>query len=419
MSAFPSITHSDERIVGCDVEKSSLSEDWYVETAVSGESIEGFPRGASRKLRELVLRSAGFNEADITTQAPEDESAEDSSGRVHAIELLEDDLIVGGAAHKATLRSVIADARQRVFIHSTFLSLKNLEEIQDVLESAADLDVRVDVFWDKEEDNERHAEIYAACRQFACRPEFKGLVRISDFPTRSHSKVILADDGRGEYFCVIGSCNWLTSPFKSFEMSVRLRSPSIVSDCSGFLERLIPLGWHDLELRRELLEMSRRLRSAPAKQGLGKARLLLQGDHEGLVRRARDKANRRIFVASNKAGAAVENQVLAPFDSIESTRKVEVAVYYQSRREDSGLTPSVMQALKDQYSRIKIRAVVGAHAKLLSWDSDHAVVTSLNWLSKDASHSNPVGEFGVYIESPGIAEKVENLYLQSCPPSLQ
>jgi cardiolipin synthase len=43
------------------------------------------------------------------------------------------------------------------------------------------------------------------------------------------------------------------------------------------------------------------------------------------------------------------------------------------------------------------------HAKVLMWDDNDVVVTSLNWLSADTSVSNLRQEIGVAVRSPRIA----------------
>jgi cardiolipin synthase len=44
------------------------------------------------------------------------------------------------------------------------------------------------------------------------------------------------------------------------------------------------------------------------------------------------------------------------------------------------------------------------HAKLLAWDEDSFVVTSLNWLSADPTEFSIAKELGVYLEAKGIAK---------------
>lgn len=43
------------------------------------------------------------------------------------------------------------------------------------------------------------------------------------------------------------------------------------------------------------------------------------------------------------------------------------------------------------------------HAKFLAWDSDHVVVSSLNWGSQSGLEDNPLDEIGLYLEGPDLA----------------
>ncbi len=54
------------------------------------------------------------------------------------------------------------------------------------------------------------------------------------------------------------------------------------------------------------------------------------------------------------------------------------------------------------------------HGKFLLWDSDHLVLTSLNWSSADTRTDAPQREIGIYVQSPGIAEDVRRRLLEEC-----
>lgn len=43
------------------------------------------------------------------------------------------------------------------------------------------------------------------------------------------------------------------------------------------------------------------------------------------------------------------------------------------------------------------------HAKFLAWDSDHLVVSSLNWGSQSGLEDNPLDEIGLFLEGPNLA----------------
>lgn len=46
------------------------------------------------------------------------------------------------------------------------------------------------------------------------------------------------------------------------------------------------------------------------------------------------------------------------------------------------------------------------HAKFLAWDSDHVVVSSLNWGSQSGLEDNPLDEIGLYLEGTQVGDVV-------------
>jgi len=222
---------------------------------------------------------------------------------------------------------------------------------------------------------------------------------------------LFCDDGNGEYVATIGSCNWLYTNFKPMEISVRLRSPKIVSDCLKVLEALIPKSNAGNYLREDLFTLGKRLNiSSQCNTGAIQARIVTTGDHTEIVNNACDNAKDNIFVASNRAGNALENQVLAPIGNAVKKRKIESMVCYQRTNEKSLVTNEVMKALDDKYKEVKVQKVYSAHAKVLCWDSDDVVVTSLNWLSKD-DYGGWYGEIGIYLNGTGLADYVKSCYI--------
>jgi len=43
------------------------------------------------------------------------------------------------------------------------------------------------------------------------------------------------------------------------------------------------------------------------------------------------------------------------------------------------------------------------HAKFLLWDTEHVVVSTMNWGSQSGSPENPLDEIGLHLEGPGLA----------------
>ena len=74
--------------------------------------------------------------------------------------------------------------------------------------------------------------------------EHRNNIHLGPCSTGSHAKVILADTGDDSgYAAIVGSCNWLDSPYESVEASVRLTDPAAVAPSQASLPRSSHLRW--------------------------------------------------------------------------------------------------------------------------------------------------------------------------------
>jgi cardiolipin synthase A/B len=206
----------------------------------------------------------------------------------------------------------------------------------------------------------------------------------------------------------VGSCNWLSSGFDSFEASIRLRDRALVGQTVRHVAALSlgsPGVWH--EGATDLTVLGRRIESKTAESGrTAKMRLILSVDHGALVLEARDKAQRRIFVTSHRIGLAGRPMVIIPALSAAKSTQVRAELYYGR---PTGVLSGVDAAgLAIEFARqgvgIKPTYQPRLHAKVLAWDDDSLAVTSQNWLSADPAEGALRGEIGVFVESNKIAD---------------
>jgi len=59
------------------------------------------------------------------------------------------------------------------------------------------------------------------------------------------------------------------------------------------------------------------------------------------------------------------------------------------------------------------------HGRIVAWDEDNVVVTSLNWASAAADPDFPWGDIGVHIQAPGIATSTMAKLQQLFPELMQ
>ncbi|CAI2111849.1 nuclease NucT [Serratia fonticola] len=414
------VARPDEIIVGINAERSWASKSWYAKLTVTADQIEGIPAKGAESLCRLILNENEqrmSNESEFNYQQRKASmvlSCAPPFFSEHRINRSELDIIVGGHSHEQCLHDTLRMASRWVIIHSTFIDAKKLEIQMEALKEAASRGVKIDIFWDKSEEDGALNKL-KECKDLLKSSGIAGRVHIHDFSTHSHAKMLIADNGGNEYFVVLGSCNWLLTGFSSTEVSLRIRHPRFVFDCLSTLEKLMSTpGKIKGTVQNEILSLGLRLLALPIPSpGNLKVRLLATKCHEEMIRRARDEAIDTIFLASHKLGGVVENQVLISVDGASRTNSVDVTVYYE-RTSGPAREPNIIAELKSKYNAtVCIKHKKNAHAKFLTWDSDNIVVTSLNWLSKDASEKNVFGELGVYINGPGLAEELKRLYIDA------
>jgi phosphatidylserine/phosphatidylglycerophosphate/cardiolipin synthase-like enzyme len=231
------------------------------------------------------------------------------------------------------------------------------------------------------------------------------LIKVRPFSTQSHAKIVVADDGKGAWRALVGSCNWLGWDSQSFEASIRLRDPALVGQLIECLANLAPgrVGFWATEMA----VLGHRV--ADMVRGNGRTvpmRLLFAPDHEKLLLDARDRAARRIFVLSHRLGIAARSVALLPVLTAVRTNNVSASIFYG--RTTGPLTGLHGAALIAEFARqgVPIRPVhtPRLHAKVLGWDDDAFAVSSQNWLAADPADGAGAREVGVFIQAPRIAD---------------
>jgi phosphatidylserine/phosphatidylglycerophosphate/cardiolipin synthase-like enzyme len=343
-----------------------------------------------------------------------------------------DDLIVGGKEHKDTLLEVLETASTRVIIHSTFLSDKRvLQWWEPMVKAIVERNVQIDILWGQEAREDAEGQLLPPRAQheaerLAEHPEVIARLdrlRIHPVSTRSHAKIIVSDPHRADdWQAIIGSCNWLDSPFDKVEASVRLRDPGIVSDVLKNLMTLAHGGGPWPELVTELHHMFERLRDrAPTSTPNGEARLVSNTGHNDELLRARDHVEHKLLLVSHRLGAYYDCGALLPLAAAcRASTRIDARFLYSKNDLHKERTSSQLER-EARKQRITLQLVhePRLHAKLLAWDEDTIVVTSQNWMSRDPGISNLLGELGVTIDAPGAARDLIELFdrrVRESPP---
>ena len=332
-----------------------------------------------------------------------------------------DQLIVGGEQHLECFERIVGQAEEDVFVLSTFVTphgekyTEQHERIRKALEQAAQRGVRCHLFYGTALDTDRKNAI--AMQELNMRlssvRRARGFVFTQRDSVRSHVKCLAADDGHGGAVVVLGSSNWLSSPFSALEVSVELTENraaaagldllrSIVSPLSSASRSIETLQFIASDLRRSRSALTS---SADAGGSIPVRMSILQADdHERLIRRVAHEAEERFVCCTNKVGGPMVPAIFNPAE-IAGRRLDDVRVYYS--RQTGPIKRRHVKAHRERlHGVVDLIAVEDpqVHAKFLLWDRDHVVVSTMNWGSQSGSPDNPLDEIGLHLEGPGIAE---------------
>lgn len=409
----------DERFVAMNGTGQPPAQRYALVTVRDGKIVDGLPERCPKNLREAVLKVANVPTAagalksvaaaDIDLPSPKVALLPERKIRFSA-----SDIVLDGSRHRDLLSEVLEFADTRVYIHSTFISADCVEKLIPVILEAAKRGVRLHILWGQNEDRD---EIITSRRAVDHLRNLEALRNLGDslvihpFSTGSHAKLILADSRKGQPFLgVIGSCNWLSSSFHSYEASIIVRDPPIVADIARTLVNIS----HDhngiwSELTNDLARFADQISQAPAlKNPNAIARVVTGSQHNDFVLEARDTSKSRIFVVSHRFGAAAENGVIAPLVAAAEDGQVQAEVFYC--RTTAPIRARMRARIIEQAAAGKVRVepveFPRVHAKILAWDQDDVLVSSLNWLSADPMNRDSPKEVGLSIKMPNAANLV-------------
>ncbi|MCI3133130.1 phospholipase D-like domain-containing protein [Phenylobacterium aquaticum] len=414
-SLLAALFQDDEKFVAMDSSGDRLAERWSLVTVRDGE-IDGLTTRASEPLVKEILRAAnaapenGGPSSLAYHPAAQSGLTPDMNTKVHQTAFLGSDLILGGADHKGVVSAVLRKARHRVIIHSTFISEDRFNDLKEDLRVAHSHGAVIDVLWGQDESTTGVRSTREAVGRIREKLKSEGFerLRVHPFSTNSHCKLLIGDDGSpSRYVGYIGSCNWLSTSFQSFEASVRLRDPVIIADAVDQVAELSRgSNGHWTTLTGEMAALAARLRTLPRPSG-GKAQIMLVigSKHAEEMRSARDEATDRILVASHRFGLAARTAVLTPALAAARDRGISTEIFYGTTSGPVGGSEVAEITLATSQEGITIRPIHDPrlHAKVLAWDTDTVVISSQNWLSADPPDSNPRQEIGIAIRAAGAA----------------
>lgn len=400
----------DEQIASIDPRTASVRQDEFMVFPVIDGSVRGIPEKAGEPLRQLILdaavRPAGTRQIPVTYGGHREQPLECAAQ--HDCEFKEEDLVIGGAAHRDCLMSMLERAHRRMIIHSTFLDTKSFDALLPALRKACERGVKIDFLWGDNDEDENPTRSGVNAVSIAKRihedPDLRGRITFHMGSTGSHAKILLLDTEHDGWLAVVGSCNWLSTPFNAVEISAILRDQYLVADVCRLVQRLAARRAVADSLAYELAITVTDLRREPPRGGPHKVALIAGAAHEDVVLRASQDAQQRLLIGCDRLGSTARPGALMQGESA-AGRNVEVVILYTVPA--GPLKKRHARALKEEAALNGVRlgqAKIRLHGKLLAWDSDDLVVTSLNWTSGSVMPDAPWNDVGVHISMPNIGD---------------
>jgi cardiolipin synthase len=400
----------NEEVASVDDRTAQLRDDEFMVIRVIDGNPRGLPERAGPNLRKIVAAAAalpaGSGQMPVAYSGPREEFGEDLVVRTCAFD--RQDLIIGGSEQRKCFASLVERALRRVIIHSTFLDAKRFEALQGLIQSACQRGVTFDLLWGAEEDEDTEKRNSKAATEIARivrdDPVMHGRVRVHMRSTGSHAKLILLDTNDG-WLGAIGSCNWLSSPFQSVELSVILRDNFLIADLAIALQRMVGRRGLADSIATEMALTARDLRrSTPGTDTSARMAIVAGESHDRIIRAASGTAERRFFVGSNRLGSTARPGAIMQGEVAAARRGMQAIVLYT---QNSGpLKNRHGRALAEEAASQGVRLIktkkTPLHGKVIVWDDDNVVVTSLNWASASANADFPWADIGVHIEAPQI-----------------
>ena len=394
----------------------------YLEIDLNDAANGAWPEGASDELRRAVAKIIKTGSLPLLRATP---TRPPATGVTIGSQFAPSQFILGGDEHLERFEQIVDAAQSDIFILSTFVADQDdprtagrQERICKALERACGRGVRCHLFYGSSLDNmAKHAKALEQLRR-----RLVQYCRVSDYvlahhkSVRSHAKILAADNGEGGARMVLGSCNWLQSPFRSLELSAEVHDREVVAVGLDVLRAIVatqPEACRSVELMQSMAVDLRRVRSGildadaePQCSEVADLTILCGTDHGPLLRRAAHDAKRCFVCCTNKMGATMVSNLFDPAE-IAGRRLDDVRILYS--RTGGPIKQRHVRAQGERLDGIALVTAVSKpqlHGKFLLWDNDNVVITSFNWGSQTGSTENPLDEVGLHLNGPDLASNL-------------
>jgi cardiolipin synthase len=400
----------NEEIASIDSRTVDMRDNEFMIVRVLDGVPRGLPEAAGATLRQVVMdaanQPAGSGDVSVGYTGPKDDI--DTGPVMRPCSFDPADLVIGGPQQRALLVDLFKAAQRRMIIHSTFLNPERFKALLDPIREACLRGVTIDLLWGAERDEETEQRSNKAAADIARMvrndPDIRPSFRVHMRTTSSHAKFVFLDTEHG-WRAAVGSCNWLWSPFRSVEISVVLRDTAILADFAAAVQQLLGRRGLADEIANEMGLTARDLRRSPSQGGPANMAVILGEAHDQMNRVASGSAGKQFFIGCHKLGSTARPGAIMQGEVAAGRPGVGVTILYTQPA--GPLKNRHARVLQEEAARHGVRLVkthkTPLHGKVVVWDDDDVIVTSLNWASASADPDFPCADIGIHIHADGVA----------------
>lgn len=356
------------------------------------------------------------------------------------------EMVLGAKAHQDSVVNLIKESDEYLIIHSTFIGrwcIKNKNNeytnVFNELKLALKRNVNIYILWGKDEPDEfddnfeksklEILDIEDLLNEFNNECIKEGILNTINFnnfsKTGSHTKFIISKSSK-EAKLFFSSCNFLYTEYLRFESAL------LITD-NNFIKNFLCIAadissgkdLHSGSVRNDFIQFSKEI---PDNIILStdkiKVNLVLKYQHYDYIDLAKKTCRNRLYILSDKLNDVASRPIA---DALKNSSFKKYA-FFSQRSENftpemekiftqNLLKPPINISLKLHYPKNHLetgRASKKNHSKVLAWDNNHILITSLNWLSSNASKTSSstdiYHEMGIYVEQRDIAKKFINTF---------
>lgn len=337
------------------------------------------------------------------------------------------EFIFGGRNTETKFIDLIKKSKDYLIIHSTFIGNWCIKKDNEgytepfcQIKEALKRNTLVYILWGKsnhEEDVDSVEEdimVQKLLHQFNedCLNEgIENLVNYNNFMrTNSHAKFIVTNTMNQGPCVMLGSCNFLYSKFDRFEASIAIYNHNFTQK---FLEIVANIVSGDSSYNTSAREEIRNLITYPQEETKDlrekeklTVSLVLKNQHYRYVDMAKEQATKRIIVTSDLINSIAKRSI---YDALKHSTVKKTLIYSNrsSHINYDEIKDKIIELENLEYP-IRLRTSQNKnHSKVLAWDNNNILVTSLNWLSSNAFHGNDdYHEMGIHVQGWDVAKEI-------------